>query len=98
MSRFCDKCGAELNEDVKFCDKCGNEVKGIDDASQSGGTTYSCPYCGKAIPYSTKCPYCGKSLKNDDAAKCGLGVIGIFVLIIVISGIAGFLLIIFGGG
>ncbi|MBE6505709.1 MAG: zinc-ribbon domain-containing protein [Methanobrevibacter millerae] len=96
MTKFCDKCGNELKEDVKFCDKCGNKVNNINNSPSTTGTTYSCPYCGKTIPYSTKCPYCGKSLQNnDDAAKCGLGVIGIFLLIIVISGLCGFLLLIF---
>ena len=96
MPKFCDKCGHELkNENVKFCDKCGNKVN---NASSASGTTYSCPYCGKTIPYSTNCPYCGQSLQNNDAAKCGLGVVGIFVLVMLISGIAGFLLIIFAGG
>ena len=96
MSKFCDKCGAELKDGVKFCDKCGSKVNEINNVQSSSGTTYSCPYCGKTVPYSTKCPYCGKSLKNNDAAKCGIGVIGIFLLIVLISGLCGFLLIIFG--
>lgn len=97
MARFCDKCGSELKEGNKFCDKCGNKVNANNNEAASG-TSYSCPYCGKTVPYTNKCPYCGKSLKNNDATKCGIGVIGIFVLVILISGIIGFLLIIFGGG
>ena len=97
MVNFCDKCGAELkNENAKFCDKCGAEVIN-NNSSSTSGVTYSCPFCGKQIPYSTKCPYCGKKLKgNDDAAKAGLGIIGIIILLFLISGICGFLLIIFG--
>lgn len=97
MAKFCDKCGNELKDNDKFCDKCGNEVIVVKSNTSTSGTSYSCPYCGKTIPYSKKCPYCGKSLHNDDAAKLGLGVVGIFLLIILISGIAGFLLIIFSG-
>lgn len=93
MSKFCDNCGAELKDGVKFCDKCGNNVNEINNIQPSSGTSYSCPYCGESIPYSNRCPYCGKSLGNDDAKKCGFGVIAIFLLIIIISGIAGLLLL-----
>ena len=96
MVKFCDKCGAELKDGVKFCDKCGAEVKNIDNSQSSSKTRYSCPYCGKTIPYSDKCPYCGQSLNSNDAAKCGIGVIGIILLVMFISGVIGFLLIIFG--
>ncbi len=27
MAKFCEKCGAELLDEVKFCDKCGAEVR-----------------------------------------------------------------------
>ena len=94
MSKFCDKCGAELSVDVKFCDKCGNQIINDNDTS-SNGVTYSCPYCGKTIPYSTRCPHCGKSLKNEDGKKAGIGIIGI-ILFFLLVGIAGFLLFIFG--
>lgn len=95
MTKYCDKCGAELKEGNKFCDKCGNKVMGINDTSYSNQTTYSCPYCGKTIPYSVKCPYCGKSLQNDDVKKAGLGIIGIIILFFLLSGICGFLLLLF---
>lgn len=97
MSKFCDKCGAEVKDGDKFCDKCGNKVNMADNVS-SASTTYSCPYCGQEIPYSTRCPKCGRSLKNDDAAKVGLGIIGVIILFILITGICGFLLIIFAAG
>ena len=93
MSRFCDKCGAELKDGVKFCDKCGNKVNEINNNQPSSETSYSCPYCGKTIPYSKRCPYCKKSLGNDDAKNCGLGLIGIFLIIVFLSGLAGFLLL-----
>ena len=98
MAHYCDKCGAKLkNENAKFCDKCGAEVNIHNNISSTSEVSYSCPFCGKKIPYSTKCPYCGKKLQgNDDAAKVGLGVIGIVLLLIFISGVCGFLLIIFG--
>ena len=95
MVKFCDKCGAKLNGNVKFCDSCGNKVSNGNEDSSSVGVTYSCPYCGQTISFSTKCPYCGKSLKNNDAAKIGIGIIGIIILFILIFGIAGFLLILF---
>ncbi len=98
MAKFCDKCGSEIKKGNKFCDKCGNKISITNNNISSSKTTYSCPYCGQEIPYSAKCPKCGKSLKNDDAKKLGLGIIGIFILLILISGICGFLLIIFSGG
>lgn len=94
MPKYCDKCGSQLKDNVKFCDKCGNKVNNVNNNQQSIESSYSCIYCGKTIPYSAKCPYCGKSLNNDDAAKCGLGVLGIYLLIILISGVVGFLLLI----
>ena len=96
MAKFCEKCGAELPDDVKFCDKCGNQIKTNENNQSSSGVTYSCPYCGKTIPYSTRCPHCGKSLKNEDAKKAGIGIIGIIILLFLLVGIAGFLLLIFG--
>lgn len=29
MSKFCSKCGTELNDDSKFCTNCGAKVEGI---------------------------------------------------------------------
>ena len=98
MARFCDKCGTEIKEGSKFCDKCGNKIAAINQNNPSTGTTFSCPYCGQKIPYSTRCPRCGKSLKSDDAAKIGLGIIAIIILTFLMIGISGFLLIIFYGG
>lgn len=98
MARFCDKCGAKIKEESKFCDKCGNKIAATKQNTSYTDTTFSCPYCGQKIPYSTRCPKCGKSLKSDDAAKVGLGIIGIIILLILISGICGFLLILFSGG
>lgn len=96
MPIFCDKCGAKIrNENAKFCDKCGNEITTTSNNIHSTSTSYSCPYCGQEIPYSTKCPKCGKSLQNDDAVKAGLGVVGIIILLFLISGICGFLLLLF---
>lgn len=101
---FCSNCGAEVKEDKKFCGKCGTAINEDDqqtsntnnNTSSTSGVTYSCPYCGKKIPYSTKCPYCGKKLQgNNDAAKIGIGIIAIIILIILFAGIAGFLLLIF---
>lgn len=99
MPKFCDKCGAELKDNVKFCHKCGSEVNAFNNNSSSRGITYTCPYCGKSIPYSNKCPYCGKKLQgNDDAAKVEIGIVGIILLFFLITGFLGFLLIIFSGG
>ena len=96
ISMFCDKCGAQLkNENAKFCDKCGNRITVTNNNIHSTSTSYSCPYCGQEIPYSTKCPKCGKSLKNDDATMAGLGIVRIVILLFLISGIFGFLLILF---
>ena len=95
MPRFCDKCGAKLKNGYKFCDKCGNKLDLTNNNIHSTGVNYSCPYCGQNIPYSTKCPKCGKSLKNDDALMAGLGIIGIVILLFLLSGIAGFMLLLF---
>lgn len=95
MSKFCDKCGAELKDGVKFCDKCGNNVSEINNSQTSSGTSYSCPHCGKTIPYSKRCPYCKKSLGNEDAKNCGLGIVAIFLLVLLLSGFLGFLILLF---
>lgn len=92
MSKFCDKCGAELKNNDKFCQKCGNPVNTYNENSSSG-VSYSCPYCGETISYSAKCPYCGKSLQNNDGEKAVLVIVLIIILIFIISFFGLFLLI-----
>lgn len=97
MPMFCDKCGAEQkNKNAKFCDKCGNKLISTNNNINSTSASYSCPYCGQKIPYSTKCPKCGKSLQNDDAEMAGLGIVGIVILLTLISVILGVIIFLFG--
>ena len=95
MPKFCSECGSELiDENIKFCQNCGSEVNTENISQSNSGTTYSCPYCGKTIPYTDKCPYCRRILQNNDAEKCGIGIIVIFLIVILLSGFFGFLLLI----
>ena len=74
MVKFCDKCGAELNNDnARFCDKCGAEVKTSSNQNSSQTTTVSgvviCPHCGQTTAMGlTRCEKCGSSLENNSTA------------------------------
>lgn len=72
MSKFCDKCGAELkNENAKFCDKCGAEVKvttNQNNAINYGGVIV-CPRCGQTTPMGmTHCEKCGSPFEDNTKA------------------------------
>ena len=74
MVKFCDKCGAELNNDnARFCDKCGAEVKTSSNQNSNQTTTVSgvviCPHCGQTTAMGlTHCEKCGSSLENNNTA------------------------------
>lgn len=70
MSRFCDKCGAKINDTINFCDKCGAEVKTNNNNGNAGTTCIVvCPYCGENIPTGeTFCSKCGGSLEDNTVA------------------------------
>ena len=74
MTKFCDKCGAELNNDnARFCEKCGTEVKTSSNQNSSQTATVSgvviCPHCGQATAMGlTHCEKCGSSLENNTVA------------------------------
>ena len=85
MTKFCDKCGAELkNENAKFCDKCGAKVK-ISNNNRNTKTTnmgpvHICPHCGQTTPMGlTHCEKCGSSLENNTTAV----IVGYIVTLIV---------------
>ena len=41
MSKLCDKCGAELEDNDKFCDKCGAKIKTTSKADNKNSTRIS---------------------------------------------------------
>lgn len=71
MSKYCDKCGAELNDNVKFCDKCGAEVKinNNSNAKPTVGGVVICPHCGQTTPMGQNiCEKCGNSVEDNTTA------------------------------
>ncbi|WP_432644851.1 zinc-ribbon domain-containing protein [Methanobrevibacter sp.] len=95
MSRFCDKCGAKINDTINFCDKCGAEVKTNNNNGNAGTTCIVvCPYCGKNIPTGeTFCSKCGGSLEDNTFAVI-LGYI--FAILSLFVGPLGFFCLIIG--
>lgn len=82
MSKFCDKCGAELkNENAKFCDKCGSEIR----IAQNNRVLTDidgivCPFCGQVTPKNqANCVNCGVQLKEDNLVAVIVGYVLAFL-------------------
>ena len=88
MTKFCDKCGAELkNENAKFCDKCGAKVKISNNNSNTKttnmGPVHICPHCGQTTPMGlTHCEKCESSLEDYTTAVIIGYIVTLFVPIL----------------
>lgn len=66
MSKYCIKCGAEIDDQGRFCPVCGT-----DQLPKIEPTNVICPKCGTTYPigvkFCTKCGFqLGKAHSNDN--------------------------------
>ena len=65
---FCEKCGAEINENDRFCSNCGNEIK--------SNENNICEKCGAEINENDRfCSNCGNEIKSDENIAMPSGLI-----------------------
>ena len=69
--KFCQNCGAELNDAAKFCDKCGAKVGSFEEPKKEEpakeGKVFKCPYCGEILPSNVaRCPTCGHEIRGRE--------------------------------
>lgn len=67
--KFCQNCGAELNDAAKFCDKCGAKVGSLAEPKKEehkdDSDNFKCPSCGGNLPSnSVVCPHCGMEIRG----------------------------------
>jgi len=63
ITKRCEKCGAELDEDDKFCKNCGSKI--VSDSKKSKNSESYCKNCGEKLMKGDKfCPNCGKKVKK----------------------------------
>lgn len=77
MSKFCNKCGAELEDDVKFCDKCGfpqEATSSVSSAAESVSSTVSNTVSGAADAIKSK---------GFNPAYIGIGAVGIVAIVLI---------------
>ncbi len=77
MSKFCNKCGAELEDDVKFCDKCGAPQEAASSASsavESVSSSVSNTVSGAADAIKSK---------GFNPAYIGIGAVGIVAIVLI---------------
>jgi len=70
---FCVNCGNKLNDGSKFCDKCGTQVnvqKEEKTERDNSRAVIKCPACGELIPsYTVICPSCGYEINATEVSK-----------------------------
>ena len=69
--KFCQNCGAELNDAAKFCDKCGSKVASFEEPKKEQpireGVVHKCPFCGEILPSNVgRCPTCGHEIRGRE--------------------------------
>lgn len=101
-TKYCKKCGSEMDIDIKFCPKCGSNQEELNNNQ--------CPNCGAKIKENSKfCDSCGSKLdtmitepnissdtqqtnktnqKKSPVLAIVLSVVGVVVLLIIIIAVA----------
>ncbi|MBQ2654603.1 MAG: zinc ribbon domain-containing protein [Methanobrevibacter sp.] len=65
---FCEKCGAEVNEEDRFCSNCGGEIKPIENNI--------CRKCGAEVNEDDKfCSSCGEKVGSNESSNQPSGLI-----------------------
>lgn len=88
MERFCDNCGAKLQEGSEFCSNCGKKVK-VEELE-----FVYCPNCGKQVNKEFEfCTECGSKIrveefvqqkKKGSGKKKGIVNIGLIAVLVVV--------------
>jgi uncharacterized membrane protein YhaH (DUF805 family)/RNA polymerase subunit RPABC4/transcription elongation factor Spt4 len=90
MTKLCQKCNKEFDNEVDFCPYCGNSTVEVKEepkelvchhcGTQLVGDEDFCPNCGSPIvevKETPACPYCGMPLEGDEdhCPVCGMEII-----------------------
>jgi hypothetical protein len=67
MAKYCENCGAKLEETANFCASCGEKVKIEPEKQETGNEDAAfvyCPNCGKQVSKEFEfCTECGRTVK-----------------------------------